>query len=208
MKRWTLWMALAAVFGLAGCVRMQTRLLEMPRVDQELTGNQGYLVGKAKTAPGTSRKATRQIVMTDVELPTWQEMKAVGASVGSSNRGYVIPESPRISPEETSPSLSAPVFAREGMASVEAERQVQRGRRFIDGKEMRIARLLVQLVPAFEDPASAILLLRPEAVSRRQCSSEQGVRPVSRFQATRAREPRMSALLRHAAHRGGNPRRL
>ncbi len=61
-------LSLVSVVILAGC-RTATRVVDVPRVDLEVTpsGNRGYLVGQAPpAAPG---KRTRQIVQTDIELP-------------------------------------------------------------------------------------------------------------------------------------------
>lgn len=63
------------VMGLAvsGC-RAATRLTEVPRVDLKLEGgNRGYLVG---TPPDAGElKATRQMVATDIEIPTFYKPK-------------------------------------------------------------------------------------------------------------------------------------
>jgi len=101
MRQWRSLMALGVCLGVIGCVRMHTRIVEMPRVDQEVEGNRGYMrgpgSGRSAQAP---RKTTRQVIMTDVELPTLRELKPVEArvlkpvkgDVGPGNRGYVIPE--------------------------------------------------------------------------------------------------------------------
>jgi hypothetical protein len=64
---------LGAVSLLAGCrapTRIATRITEVPRVDLELSGgNRGYLVG---TPPEPARlKTTRQMLETDIEIPSW-----------------------------------------------------------------------------------------------------------------------------------------
>jgi len=56
----------------AGCARISTKVVEQPRVDQELQGNRGYLQGIPPPAP--SRRGTRQMLQTDVEMATRQEM--------------------------------------------------------------------------------------------------------------------------------------
>jgi nucleoid-associated protein YgaU len=58
--------------AVTGCARVTTQVVDKPRVDQGTQGNRGYLVGSGPAAP--SRKLTRQMVQTDVELPTWEEM--------------------------------------------------------------------------------------------------------------------------------------
>ena len=73
MKRITVWMtACAAAFAFAGCARISTRVVEKPRVDQEVQGNRGYLKGSAPA--GGPRSATRQMLETNIELPTAEEM--------------------------------------------------------------------------------------------------------------------------------------
>lgn len=98
-----LWQGLVAVgviAGLSGCARVQTHLVEMPRVDQEVAGNQGYLAGTGSSAARPSRKTTRQVVMTDVELMTGQEIKQglrrpaapIKGELGPQGRGWKMPE--------------------------------------------------------------------------------------------------------------------
>ena len=57
----------------SGCARITTQLVDKPRVDQEIQGNGGYLQGSSH-APVTGRKTTRQMIQTDIELPTADEM--------------------------------------------------------------------------------------------------------------------------------------
>ena len=74
MKRWLL-ICCAGSFGLGlvGCARITSQVVEKPRVDQEIaSGNRGYLNGSAPLA--SERKTTRQVVQTDIELPTVQEL--------------------------------------------------------------------------------------------------------------------------------------
>ena len=61
-------------FALTGCSRITTQVVEKPRVDQEIQGNRGYLMGSAPNAEAGKRKATRKIIQTDIELPTGSEM--------------------------------------------------------------------------------------------------------------------------------------
>lgn len=58
--------------GVVGCTRISAQLVEKPRVDQQITGNQGVLVGKAEPVP--PRKETRQILEINIELPTMAEL--------------------------------------------------------------------------------------------------------------------------------------
>lgn len=64
--------ALVFSVGAVGCARINTQVVDKPRVDQELPGNRGYLKGSGP-AP-LPRKATRQMIQTDIELPTVEEM--------------------------------------------------------------------------------------------------------------------------------------
>jgi nucleoid-associated protein YgaU len=73
MKRLFAWVTMGLVgISFAGCSRIQTKIVEKPRVDQEIEGNRGYLKGSAPA--GGLRRATREMVETNVELPTWAEM--------------------------------------------------------------------------------------------------------------------------------------
>lgn len=56
----------------SGCSRITTQVVEKPRVDQELEGNRGYLAGSALSAG--PRRQTRQMVETNIELPTASEL--------------------------------------------------------------------------------------------------------------------------------------
>lgn len=72
MKRVVSWMALGWVIAAAGCARISTQVVEKPRVDQEITGNQGVLQGELPAE--RPRKSTRQYVEINVDLPTAQEL--------------------------------------------------------------------------------------------------------------------------------------
>ena len=110
--------ALGMVIGMSGCARVQTQVVELPRVDQEVAGNQGYLAGAgaAATAP---RKKTRQVVMTDIELMTGQEVRQglkgvvkmsstpVKGELGPDGRGWRLAE-PSSAPAPESPAVSEP----------------------------------------------------------------------------------------------------
>jgi len=75
MKRAFAWLMVgAAGISFTGCARVHTKIVEKPRVDQELTQgqNKGYLKG---SGPSTgSGRTTREMLETNVELPTWAEM--------------------------------------------------------------------------------------------------------------------------------------
>ncbi len=62
-----------AVF-VAGC-RTATRVIQEPRVDLEVSGgNRGYLVGTPPPATEPA-KTTRQMVETEIEIPSWSQLK-------------------------------------------------------------------------------------------------------------------------------------
>ncbi len=72
---------IALIVGCQAQSRMATRVKDVPRVDLSLEGgNRGYLVGTPPAGNG-SGKTTRQMVETDVELPTFYKPKA-GAQPG------------------------------------------------------------------------------------------------------------------------------
>ncbi len=74
MKAQQMGMALLGmVVGIAGCARISTQVVDKPRVDQELQGNRGFLAGSAP-AGSAERSSTRQMIQTDIELPTSREM--------------------------------------------------------------------------------------------------------------------------------------
>lgn len=71
-------LALLMLMTAAGC-RAAARRTEMPRVDLELGGNRGYLIGTAP-APG-EQKTTRKMIRTDIEIPTTYRAKVSGTPV-------------------------------------------------------------------------------------------------------------------------------
>ena len=80
-----------------GCARITSQVVEKPRVDQELAGNRGYLVGSAPSE-GT-RKQTRQMVQTNVEMPTLKELLPWKLQKGA------------LAPAAPAPSVNAPAAA-------------------------------------------------------------------------------------------------
>ncbi len=65
-----------SLLALGGC-RAATRISEVPRVDLQLEGgNRGYLVGKSPEA--AQLKTTRQMVQTDVEIPSLYKLTPTG----------------------------------------------------------------------------------------------------------------------------------
>ena len=77
MDRWlSVLMRAAAIALLSGC-RTSTHLAHVPRVDLELDqGNRGYFVGHPSGA--ADRKTTRQMIETNVELPSFYQPTRVG----------------------------------------------------------------------------------------------------------------------------------
>ena len=86
--------------GVLGCARITAQVVEKPRVDQELSGNRGYLAGSAP-APA-SRKTTRQMIQTDIELPTTEEL----------NPWKIQKKSPHAAPPAP-PAARAPIYPME-----------------------------------------------------------------------------------------------
>lgn len=118
-------MVLVFSIGMVGCARMNTRVVEKPRVDQELPGNRGYLAGLAP-AP-VSRKSTRQMIETNIELPTGDELNpwrkpmkvASSAPVSEPTPAMRMPVQPEIQQEpqsypEMEPESMAPASASVG----------------------------------------------------------------------------------------------
>ncbi len=105
ISRWTLLLILS-VF-VAGCVKTTTKVMELPRVDQERGGNAGYLQGTAKPSdkPAAPRRTTRQIVVTDVELPTKAELKV---KLSRKSKPVVVPTpEPVEAPKAATPAWDA-----------------------------------------------------------------------------------------------------
>jgi LysM repeat protein len=69
---WIGMMMVVLAFVGTGCARITTQVAEKPRVDQEIRGNRGYLMGSPPAVP--ERKKTRKIVQTDIELATLEEL--------------------------------------------------------------------------------------------------------------------------------------
>ena len=79
-----LFLVLGATVLLAGC-RTATHVRDIPRVDLELSGgNRGYLIGNAPE--GTELKTTRQILETNVEIPSYYRPKP-GATLPHNQAG-------------------------------------------------------------------------------------------------------------------------
>ena len=79
---------------ISGCVvTTTTRVVEMDRLDQQLSDNdnRGYLTGKPSEEEMSSRKTTRQVIRTDIELPTISELQRPPTKDEEldGNRGYL-----------------------------------------------------------------------------------------------------------------------
>jgi len=81
---------------ISGCVT--ARKVTRDRVDQDLSGNQGYLQGKSSAPGQKDRPTTREYIDVQVEFPTWGEVKSRYTTVDMSsqaqkeavgNQGYV-----------------------------------------------------------------------------------------------------------------------
>jgi LysM repeat protein len=112
-------LGLAFIFALSGCV-VRTYQVTKERVDQEITGNQGYLMGKAPEGIAKERKPTRTTQVVEVELhspikfekmpsktelPRQAPTEPVEEAVTEGNRGYI---TQNIVPEIAEPEVSAP----------------------------------------------------------------------------------------------------
>ncbi len=72
-------LVLAVAWLFSGC-RTATHVTEVPRVDLQLSGgNRGYLIGTPPPAPAL--KTTRQIIETDVEVPSFYKPTHSGTHV-------------------------------------------------------------------------------------------------------------------------------
>ena len=94
MNRMTrLGLAVMGLAALSGC-RTATKITELPRVDLEVEksgGNRGYLIG---TPPAAGEgKTTRQMVQTDIEIPSFYRPthNQQSVSVGVSGAAQVTP---------------------------------------------------------------------------------------------------------------------
>lgn len=105
-QRWVM-ASLALGLGLVGCARAHTRIVEMPRVDQELAGNRGVVQGQAPQTEASPRRATRQVIMTDVELMTKQEVAQHWKRTWSPQKGDVTPQGRYVAPENVQQAQEA-----------------------------------------------------------------------------------------------------
>jgi len=100
-RRFSCLLGLSLVFVLSGCV-VRSYTVTKERVDQDLTGNRGYLQGQAGAQEAKERKATRTTQVVEVELyspikferrPKLTEMKPEEKTTEDKgawgNRGYI-----------------------------------------------------------------------------------------------------------------------
>lgn len=98
-------MVVMAALSASGCARMSTKIVEKPRVDQELGsenpigGNQGYLMGKAPDVG--PRKKTRQMFQTDIELKTKDEVWGRTSQAPAQAQTAQAPAAPAPMPESS-----------------------------------------------------------------------------------------------------------
>jgi nucleoid-associated protein YgaU len=123
MKRfWLLLIAIVFTVSLSGCVTVRKVVRE--RVDQDVSGNQGYLMGSPEDVAGEPRPADREYLDIRVEIPTWEEVTApavryedesaeTAAKIKASrqepagNKGYI---SGRKKIEDKKPPIAAVVY--------------------------------------------------------------------------------------------------
>lgn len=97
-------LAILTLIATAGC-RAAAHRTEMPRVDLELGagGNRGFLLGNAPE--GGEQKTTRQMIRTDIEIPTMYKPKPSGAPV---DLGEPMAAEPMVSaPQAAIPDMDA-----------------------------------------------------------------------------------------------------
>ncbi len=94
--------------AISGC-RTATRITQEPRVDLEVSGgNRGYLISQAP-ASSANRPTTRQMVETEIEVPSLSKLGRGRASAGSLKD--VAPPETDLSEEEAMPPGALPAFS-------------------------------------------------------------------------------------------------
>lgn len=106
-------LGLIMVLSLSGCVT--AKVVERERVDQEISGNQGYLKGNVPSASVESRSTTRQYIKVDVELPPYKTQKETGDKEIWGNEGYLSggPQPRALKPTAIFPSRPSPSVSKE-----------------------------------------------------------------------------------------------
>lgn len=122
---------LSAIVLLSGC-RAATRIKDVPRVDLELSGagNRGYLIGTPPEA--ANLQTTRQIVETDIEIPSYYKPKprpesGVGAAEAvepSANQGAIAVGGPGVAAAETGPMDTYVVQPGDSLSRIAAKPEI------------------------------------------------------------------------------------
>lgn len=60
------------IFSLSGCITTTTHL--KPRVDQEITGNRGYIVGEVPEVEIERKFDKRRVIEVEIEVPSFREL--------------------------------------------------------------------------------------------------------------------------------------
>ncbi len=110
-KRFSCLLGLSLVFVLSGCV-VRSYPVTRERIDQDLTGNRGYLQGQAPSQEVKERKTTRTTQVVEVELhspikfermPKAKTAEKTEDKTIWGNRGYIT--------ESTTPEIAEPTSA-------------------------------------------------------------------------------------------------
>ena len=108
-KRCALICLIVCVFYLTGCSKwvVRTSSWRKPRVDQELSGNRGFIQGEAVSAPQEPRFKKRRVYHIEVEIPDVAAKKETTAAAGPEkdqeiwgNQGYIYSAQPRATKKE------------------------------------------------------------------------------------------------------------
>lgn len=75
MKRLAIYNLLLIAFFMSGCV-MRTNSYEVDRVDQEIKGNRGVLMGSVPSVSQKQAKKTRKMYNLEIELPSSLDLKS------------------------------------------------------------------------------------------------------------------------------------
>ncbi len=60
------------IFSLGGCITATTHL--KPRVDQEITGNRGYIVGEVPEVEIEKKFDKREVIEVEIEIPPFRRL--------------------------------------------------------------------------------------------------------------------------------------
>jgi len=117
---------MSCILTLTGCITASK--YEKERVDQELTGNQGYILGKPASVVAEKKPQTRTVYEVEIEVPP---LPALGKQTGKKNkeikgnRGYIVGgPSLQIKQEESIPRTES-VLSEMGVFKSEENRTAQ-----------------------------------------------------------------------------------